>query len=166
MASSDHDLRTAATEGWATADRADPQPTVTYFKELLAQHPSEILALYHCARAHDWAGEPHLAVPLYERAFGGGLDGPELCRAMNSYGSALRNLGRHDDAVAVLEDAHRRFPEDLLIPCYLALALHGAGRSAHALALMIELARDHIDDPDIRANHWPLGNYAAALRID
>jgi len=159
----DRDLRAVARQGWEAARRADPTPTVRYFERMLARRPGSAIALYHCARAHDYAGEPRAAVPLYEQAFAAGLSGAELRRGLTSYGSTLRNLERSEDAVAALERAHRLFPDDVLVLCYLALALHSAGRSARALAHLLDLTLARNDDPDLRANRWALGNYAAAL---
>jgi tetratricopeptide (TPR) repeat protein len=157
------DLHAAARRGWEAARRADPAPTVRYFERMLTEHPHSAVARYHCARAHDYAGEPHLATPLYEQAFAAGLSGTDLRRGLTSYGSTLRNLGRFEEAVAALEQAHRLFPDDVLVLCYLSLALHDAGQPAHALAQLLDLILARIDDPDLRANRWALGNYAAAL---
>jgi tetratricopeptide (TPR) repeat protein len=164
MSLPDHDLRAAATRGWAHAERANPVPTIRYFQRLLAEHPEEALALYHCARAHDYAGQPDKAARLYEQAFAAGLSGEERRRGLTSYGSTLRNLERYDDAVAILNQARCEFPDDVLVCCYLALALHSAGRPANALALMVEVTLDRVDDSELQANRWALGNYAAALR--
>lgn len=163
MPTFDDDLHAAADRGWQLARRADPAPTVRYFERMLAQHPGSAIVLYHCARAHDYAGEPDLAAPLYEQAFAAGLSDTELRRGLTSYGSTLRNLQRFDEAVAALERAHRLFPDDALVLCYLALALHSAGQPARALAYMLDLTLARNDDPDLYANRWALGNYAAAL---
>lgn len=128
-----------------------------------SRHPDSPIARYHCARAHDYAGDPHLAAPLYERAIAAGLAGTELRRGLTSYGSTLRNLQRFNEAVAVLEQAHRLFPDDVMVLCYLALALHSAGQPARALAHLLDLTLARSDDPDLRANRWALGNYAAAF---
>jgi tetratricopeptide (TPR) repeat protein len=157
-------LRTAAAEGWAAADRDDPAPTLAHFTGLLTDHPRAALALYHYARAHDWAGRPEVAVPRYEEAFAAGLSGAELRRGLTSYGSALRNLGRVDESVAALTRAAGEFPDDALIRCYLALALHGSGRHPEALATMLEVVLAKLADPEVQANRWALANYAAALR--
>jgi predicted Zn-dependent protease len=158
------ELRAAAESGWTRAVRSDAGPTVAYFERLLAEHPDEPLALYHAARANDYAGAPDRAAPLYERAFAAGLSGTELRRGLTSYGSTLRNLDRAGDAVAVLSAAAEQFPHDPLVRCYLALALHSAGRTADALATMLELALGHLADGELQANRWALANYAAALR--
>jgi tetratricopeptide (TPR) repeat protein len=163
MPKTESDLRNTAREAWATAVRADPSPTVRYFQQLLADNPGSAFASYQCARAHDYAGAPDLAAPLYEQAFAAGLSGTELRRGLTSYGSTLRNLERFDEAIAALERAHRLFPDDVLVICYLALALHSSGRSARALAHLLDLTMAHETQPDLEAGRWALGNYAAAL---
>ncbi len=159
------DLRAVVRQGWAAARRADPGPTVAYFERLLDGHAGNATALLHCARAHDFAGEPYLAAPLYQRAIEAGLSGVPLRRCLASYGSALRNLDRFAESVQILEMAHRQFPDDALIMCYLALSLHSAGESARALSLLLDLALAKIEQPDLVANRWALGNYAAALEL-
>lgn len=161
--SDDRELSAAARRGWEAARRDDPAPTIRYFERLLTRHPDDAIALYHCARAHDYAGEPRLAAPLYEKAFAAGLSGSELRRGLTSYGSTLRNLHRFDEAVTALERAHRLFPDDVSVLCHLALALHSAGHPGRALAHLLDLTLARHDDPDLRANRWALGNYAAAL---
>jgi tetratricopeptide (TPR) repeat protein len=163
MPTFDDDLHAAARRGWEVARRANPTPTVRYFERMLAQHPDSAIARYHCARAHDYTGEPHLAAALYEQAFAAGLSGTELRRGLTSYGSTLRNLERFDEAVTALDRAHHLFPDDVLVLCYLVLALHSAGQPARALAHLLDLTLARNDDADLQANRWALGNYAAAL---
>jgi tetratricopeptide (TPR) repeat protein len=160
----DHNLSGAAAQGWAAARRDDPAPTVSYFERLLDRYPGDALALFHCARAYDYAGIPDKALPRYEQAFAAGLSGDELRRGLTSYGSTLRNLHRYEDAVDTLAQAHHTFPDDVLILCYLALGMHSTGRSAQAVALLLDVVLEHVDDSELQANRWALGNYAAALR--
>jgi tetratricopeptide (TPR) repeat protein len=143
MPLSDHDVRAAAAEGWASARRDDPAPTVSYFERLLDSYPEEALALYHCARACDYSGQPDKALPLYEQAFAAGLSGDEL----------RQGFARHG-----------QFPEDAVIRCYLALAMESLGRSTQAVALLLDLVVERVDDPDVATHSWALRNYAAALR--
>lgn len=160
---SEPDLRAAVRQGWAGAQRATPGPTVRYFERLLDEHPDSATALLHCARSHDFAGEPRLAAPLYERALAAGLSGAPLRRCLANYGSTLRNLERYTESVRIMRSAHDQFPDDALVTCYFALALHSAGEQARALSLVLDLALAKIEQPDLVANRWALGNYAAAL---
>ncbi|GAA2594709.1 hypothetical protein GCM10010399_26630 [Dactylosporangium fulvum] len=164
MLMSTEDLRGAAANAWAEARPDAPAPTVRFFESLHEQNPDAPIAMFHRARALDFSGRADLALPFYEAAFDAGLDGEELRRAFAGRGSTLRNLGRMEESVEILAEGHWRFPDDVVIRCYLALAMHSAGRSAPALALMLDLAVERIDDPDLTAGTRALRNYAAALR--
>lgn len=164
MSLSTEDLRRTAADAWAEAQRDAPAPTVRFFESLLEHNPDAPIALFHRARSLDFSGRPDLALPFYEAAFEAGLDGDELRHAFAGRGSTLRNLGRMEESVEILGEGHWRFPEDAVIQCYLALAMHSAGRSAPALALMVDLAVERIDDPDLTTGARSLRNYAAALR--
>lgn len=164
MSMSTVDIRAAAAEGWAVARPDDPTPTVEYFTRLLADNAQDPVALWNCARAHDFSGRPERALPLYQQAFAAGLDGDDLRRAFTGHGSTLRNLGRTGEAVGLLGEGHWRFPDDPLIRCYLALAMHSDGSSAAAVAMLIDLVVERVEDPDVAAGARSLRNYAAALR--
>ena len=92
----------------------------------------------HLERAFelDSGGDEHGAVVEYERALEAGVPDDLLQRAVLGYGSTLRNVGRNEDSVRVLEDAVRRFPEHQALPVFLALSLWTAGRRSEALALL------------------------------
>jgi tetratricopeptide (TPR) repeat protein len=150
--------------GWERARRDAPEATVTYFAELLAERPDDPRGLYEYASALDFADREADAAPLYERALAIGLAGEEERRALAQYGSTLRNVGRHQQAVAVLDDARRRFPDDLALAAFHALALSDAGRAPEAVADLIELAIEHAGSADLSAYAAPLRRYADELR--
>jgi tetratricopeptide (TPR) repeat protein len=110
--------------------------------------------------AADREGE---AAPLYEQAFAAGLAGDELRRGLVQYGSTLRNLGRSDDAVAVLRRAAGEFPGSASVRVFLALALTSAGQSQQAVQTLITLALDQIGTDDLQYYQRALREYAAAL---
>jgi tetratricopeptide (TPR) repeat protein len=88
------------------------------------------------AFALDSGGDEHGAVVHYERALDAGVPDDLLPKALLGYGSTLRNVGRNDDSVRVLEDAVRRFPEHPALPVFLSFSLWTAGRRGEALALL------------------------------
>ena len=92
----------------------------------------------HLERAYalDSAGDEHGAIVEYERALEAGIPDDMLAKTLLGYGSTLRNVGRNDDSVRVLEDAVRRFPDDRALPVFLAFSLWSAGRRPEALALL------------------------------
>jgi tetratricopeptide (TPR) repeat protein len=92
----------------------------------------------HLERAFelDSGGDERGAVAEYERALEAGVPDELLPKALLGYGSTLRNVGRNDDSVRVLEDAVRRFPEHQALPVFLAFSLWTAGRRGEALAVL------------------------------
>lgn len=109
--------------------------------------------------AYDSAGHEAQAATLYELAVSLGLSGHARERLDIQYASTLRNLGRFDEAVALLQqhrDDARLGPER---QAFLALALHSAGKSDEALAVAIEALIPHLG-----RYQRSLTGYAAQLR--
>lgn len=157
------DLTDAIQRGWAAADPDAPEPTVSYFLDLLGQHPGDRHALFAYASALDFASREAEAAPAYEQAFAAGLDGDELRQGLVQYGSTLRNLERFDDAVQALRQADDQFPGQASIKVFLALALTSAGRCPEAVQILVTLALDHIDRDELQQYQRALRYYAAAL---
>lgn len=106
------------------------------------------------AAAHDRAGREAEAIPEYEAALRLGLQEETARRALLGLGSSLRNVGRHHEAVAVLEDACSRFDGDPALRSFRALALASAGSCEHALGDVLLLVAERVE----------LGGYDRALR--
>lgn len=138
-------------------DRGNMQPTIDAFLAVLADHPDEPEVLYEVGGAYDTAGEESTAAGYYERAMAAGLAGDALRRCLLQYGSTLRNLGRLDDSLDVLERARREFPESDSLKVWHATSLHEAGRGDAAFAIMLELVADRIRTEELL-------RYEAALR--
>jgi tetratricopeptide (TPR) repeat protein len=98
--------------------------------------------LYERGGEHDSAGREDQAIPLYERALAAGLAGELRARCLLQLGSSLRNVGRVEEAVSLLEDARQEFPEFRPVRAFLALALHSAGRDRDALRVLLETVAD------------------------
>ena len=107
--------------------------------------------LYARGGEHDTAGREEQAIPLYEQALAAGLAGELRARCLLQLGSSLRNVGRVDEAVKLLQDARQEFPVFRPLRAFFALALHSAGRDREALRELIETIADE-------------GDYARALR--
>jgi tetratricopeptide (TPR) repeat protein len=102
----------------------------------------DALELYEEGGEHDTAGRAAQAIPLYEQALAAGLDGETRARCLLQLGSSLRNVGRIDESVALLQDARREFPTFRPLRAFLALALHSAGRDVEALRELLEAIAD------------------------
>ncbi|MFF2275939.1 tetratricopeptide repeat protein [Agromyces sp. NPDC058126] len=152
-----HELQARLAAVFAARDRANMQPTIAAFLEVLAEHPEEPEVLYEVGGAYDTAGEEAVAAGYYERAMAAGLSGDALRRCLLQYGSTLRNLGRLDDSLDVLERARGEFPESDSLKVWHATSLHEAGRNDAAFAIMLELVADRLRTDELL-------RYEAALR--
>lgn len=97
------------------------------------------------AFAHDRAGREEEAIPCYREALALGLaDGPRQ-QALLGLGSSLRNVRRHDEAVATLRDAVAEYPGHAGLRFFLALALRSAGQEREAFRVLGGLVLDEAD---------------------
>lgn len=149
--------------GWDAARRDNPESTVRYFADLLARHPDDARAAYEYASALDFAGAEDAAASEYERTFALGIPPQIRHEALIQYGSTLRNVGRHAEAVATLRGACRERPDDPAAAAFLALALAGTDRSVDAVALLLRQLLDRVSDPLLQHYRVPLAAYADEL---
>ncbi len=118
---------------------------------------------YEVGGEHDSAGREEDAIAHYERALELGLDEELMPGLLLQYGSTLRNVGRLDDALAVLSDGVARYPDHAALRIFRAFALASAGRDREALVDVLNLARTRIDAPEIRRYARSLENYTRDL---
>jgi hypothetical protein len=97
--------------------------------------------------AADSTGHPDEAIALYEAALTGGLSGYRRRRALIQLSSSLRNLGRPERGIVLLEaeraagaadaEAAEAATLDDALVCTLALCLADAGRAREGVGLMV-----------------------------
>ena len=104
--------------------------------------PDDVAAQIAAAYACDRAGDERAAIRHYERAWALGVPEAERRGFLVGFGSTLRNVGRADDAVAILAAAVADDPDYAPLRAFLALALHAAGHPRAALATMLGVALD------------------------
>lgn len=141
----------------AARDRDHMAPTIAALLPLLERHPDDARVLYEVGGAHDTDGQESRALDLYERALAAGLSGDLRRRCLLQQGSTLRNLGRTEESLAVFARARREHPGSVALAAFEALSLHAAGRADGALATLLLLVADHVDDAEV-------ARYGAALR--
>ena len=115
-------------------------------------------ASFELAGMYDSMGFEAEAGAEYERALQLGLDNARHAQLAVQYGSTLRNLGRLDEAIAVLSAAPSHESTGSAPRVVLALALHSAGRKDEALRVAIEAQIDAL--PRYQRS---MRSYAAAL---
>lgn len=139
-------------------------------RERTAAAPDDAEAWYQLGSAYDSAGYEAEAIGAYERVFELGID--HLAEADRPQlfvqtGSTLRNLGRLDEARALLEQGRTRFPDFQALGVFLALVEISAGADRRAIDLLFDaLLNRHEDDGSIRRFHRSLRGYANELHLD
>jgi cyanophycin synthetase len=126
-------------------------------------HPGDPRVAYELAGTHDAAGHEAAAVPLYEEALGLGLREPLRHRAQLQLASSLRNLGRHEEALAVVDDVSQRYPESVGVAAFRALVEHDAGQPTQALRRLLGTVVATSTDPDVERYRRALTAFAQSL---
>ena len=142
------------------ASEQDPAEILAAMRVLAAELPAgDPRGPFELGGAYDSAGFEAEAALEYERAIALGLAGVERAQLDVQYASTLRNLGRFDEAVAVLLASSPEPSVGAAREAFLALCLHSAGRGEEALAVALEALEPTL--PRYRRSHKA---YAAALR--
>lgn len=134
--SAEWEARVAAV--WADADE---DTLVERMAAVAAEAPHPALGAFELGGAHDSTGREAEALAHYEAAAAAGLADVDPERAAQlaiQHASTLRNLGRVDEAIAILAAAPPHPATGAAREVFLALALHSAGRDAEALRTAIE----------------------------
>ncbi|WP_082097462.1 tetratricopeptide repeat protein [Demequina silvatica] len=130
-------------------------------RAVAASAPHPALGAFELGGAYDSAGFEAEADAQYAAATAAGLGAVDPARAAQQvvqHASTLRNLGRVDEAIAMLQAAPVH-PETGSAPAvFLALALHSAGRHDEALRVAIEAI-----EPSLPRYRRSVRAYAAAL---
>ena len=146
---------------WARFDALPPAAFLAAMTALAAEGPADDpLVWFELASALDSTDHEAQAETLYRRALDHGLSGRSRRRATIQFASTLRNLGRADEAVALLT-AESSQPSDELddaVAAFLALCLADLGREREALSLALTALSPHL--PRYTRS---LSNYARAL---
>lgn len=133
----------AVADLWDRFDALGRDEGVAAMRSLAEQCPADDgRAAFELAGMYDSLGFEAEAGAEYERALALGLDEARHAQLAVQYGSTLRNLGRLDDAIAVLEAAPTHETTGTAPRVVLALALHSAGRKDEALRVALEAQID------------------------
>jgi len=158
-ANADWEKRLAAL--WATFDDRDEEQFVAAIDDLVAELPDEsAIGRFERACAFDSTGHSDLAVPLYRSALDVGLTGVRRRRAVIQMASSMRNIGKAQEAVALLSAELEAEPDELTgaVRAVLALSLVSVGREREAVAVALTALSEYLP----RYNR-SMANYAREL---
>jgi len=130
---------------------------------LAARAPGSTAAQIEAAYACDRFGAEHDAIRYYDAAWRLGVPPGERLHFVVGYGSTLRNVGRADEAVALLAEAasdHADYPP---LRAFLSLALLSAGHPRAAVAALLGLVLDLAPADALDGYQRALGAYYREL---
>jgi tetratricopeptide (TPR) repeat protein len=157
MTTDDWAARVAAV--WDSADEIGDNILRDRIDALVAERPdTDAEAAFEAASVRDSTGLEAEAAVEYQRALDLGLDGFNRSRTFIQYASTLRNLGRYDEALALLD---RLEPDNELADAASAtraLILVSAGRPVEGAGIAIAALAPHL--PRYQRS---MGNYAKDL---
>jgi tetratricopeptide (TPR) repeat protein len=140
VTSANEDWEKRISELWAAIDEHDEDEFVALIDRMAAELPPEnAIGLFERAAALDSTGHSDLAIPLYKAALDAGLVTVRRRRAVIQMASSLRNIGKPQDAVALLT-AELDGEADALtgaVRAFLALALADVGREREAVGVAL-----------------------------
>ena len=119
-----------------------PEPTLDEILARAAEKPQEVEARMAAAFALDREGREAEALVHYEAAWRLGVPAARRRGFLVGYGSTLRNVGRLEDAVALLGEAIAEDPDYPALKVFLGLALHSSGEHDAAAATLLEALLD------------------------
>jgi tetratricopeptide (TPR) repeat protein len=128
-----------------------------------ANGDDEVLAVIEQAYALDREGHEHEAVRHYDRAWALGVPEPMRRRFVVGYGSTLRNVGRLEEAVALLGGAIADDPGYPAYQVFLGLALHSSGEHAAAAAALLEAILEVAAGADLDGYQRAIAEYQREL---
>lgn len=145
---------------WAD-DAVEGVERIARMRGLAAAAPHPALGAFELGGAFDSGGREADAHEQYAAATAAGLatvDPDRAARLVVQHASTLRNLGRVDEAIAMLDGAQWHPATGAAPRVFLALALHSAGRVDGALRVAVEAV-----EPSLPRYNRSVRAYAAAL---
>ncbi|SFR99248.1 Tetratrico peptide repeat-containing protein [Agrococcus baldri] len=144
---------------WERLDQTPRDAAVAEMQQLADAYPgTDGRGAFELAGMYDSNGFEQEAEREYERALALGLEPEQHAQLAVQYGSTLRNTGRLDEAIAVLEAAPTHPSTGAAPRVFLALALHTAGRHDEAMRVVVEAI-----EPTLPRYNRSVRAYAVAL---
>ena len=135
-------------------------------RNLLDQAPEDPRLVFELAAALDAAGQAEQAVSGYRDALAARLREPHRFRAQLALASALRQLGRHDEAGQVMEDVAAQRQDSAAVVVLQSLLDVDRGRGAEGVARLIDYVMTHATGADDAPQREALLALADQMRSD
>jgi tetratricopeptide (TPR) repeat protein len=149
-------------EVWDLADELGDNILLEKIDALVAERPdTDAVAAYEAGSVRDTLGIEGAAAPFYAKALELGIEDPQRTQLLIQYASTLRNLGRYDEALELLDRIVPEHPLADSAAATRALVLTDLGRTVEAVSVALSALAPHLP----RYNR-SMANYAKALLTD
>jgi hypothetical protein len=143
MTTDEWSIRVAAV--WDVAEELGDNILLEQIDALVAERPdTDARAAYEAGSARDSVGLEAEALPHYQRALELGLEEPLHSQLLIQYASTLRNVGRYDEGLALLDGIGSEHELADAAAAFRALILASRGDVAEALALALGTLAPHL----------------------
>ena len=168
LAIAPNDLRLSFLMVQAQRDAGDLDGALSTARSLRAAHPDDSRATYLLGQMllakNQYGDVVDLMKPEIDRLRGANAPGAQLALLETTEASALLQLKRNDDALALLKEAVGRAPEDTTVLFQYGAALDRAGRTADAeKAFRDVIAKDPLDAGALNYLGYMLAEHGTAL---
>jgi tetratricopeptide (TPR) repeat protein len=134
---SDWEARVA--ELWKSADDGKAAEMLVKMKSLVSElEPNDPDGLFEWASIHDYLGLEVEAVAIYKQTLESGPTGLKSQKAVIQLASSLRNIGKANEAVVLLETNSFDDEMGVAAKAFLALAYFDSGNPAKALSIALD----------------------------
>ena len=144
---------------------AEAKSYVAKIRKAAEDNPEAVGAQIEAAYGCDSLGTEEDAIGFYDAAWRLGVPAELRKKFIVGYGSTLRNVGRSNESIELLESAIAEHPDYPAYRAFLGLALHELGRSDEGLSRMIE-ALVSADTGALEGYERALTYYASVLSGD
>jgi tetratricopeptide (TPR) repeat protein len=131
--------------------------------DLLKAEPAHSRVNYELACTYDTQGLEEDAIPYYERAIEGGLEGADLRGALLGLGGSYRCVERFEDAIRVLQKGAATFPDAREFDIFLAMARYNVGQHREAMRLLLNHIADFSSEPATQRYQRAIAFYAEKI---
>ena len=150
-------------EIWASAGTMADIDVVAAIDALVAERAADdASAVFEAASVRDYAGLESEAEPLHRRAIELGLDDATLPQAIIQLASTLRNIGKIEESVGMLQRHLQQHPDDKWTgptSAFLALALISRGNERDGASVALTALAEYLP-----VYSGTVRNYARQLR--
>lgn len=142
---------------WSQINEMDEGEFTDYIEELVEERGEmDAIAHFELACLKDSFDKSELAVPLYKKALNQGLDGIRRRRAVIQLASSLRNCGKVEEGIHLLEEEFNEHSDELddAVSAFYVLLISETGQQEKAVGIALSVLSKHLPRYNVSLAHY------------